>query len=123
MPITQHIIPLLGLALVVILLLLLLPGYLWQRNKRLLQQSLMQSISQQRLSKMLAFLGIKLDDYVSHVPEQLVLQHIRNCKDCPNVRDCDACLRDGHYFVDLHFCPNYSSLTHCSRMMPLEKLH
>ena len=113
------IVPLLGLALVVLLLLLLFPGYLWQRTHNSLQQSLTRSVEQFRLSKMLAFLGIKIRDYVHHVPEQVIVQHIARCEACPNTRECDSCLRDGRFFADMNFCPNFRSLMHCSRMMPV----
>jgi len=118
MSLTSHIIPLLGLLLMAILLLLLFPGYLWQHRQRKRHWVLRHSISQYRLSKMLAFLGIELGDYLAHVPERIVLQQISECKACTNHRECDACLRDGKIKTDLHFCPNYDSLLQCSRMMP-----
>lgn len=119
--IESNVVPLLGLGLVWLLFLILLPGYLWEHRQSNLRRQLIQTIVQYRLSKMLSFLGIKLNDYVNHVPEQIVLKHISKCIACQATRECDRCLRDGRFVADLKFCPNYRSLMHCSRMMPAAK--
>lgn len=86
-----------------------------QREKLVLLQH---SVSQLRLSKMLAFLGIQMRDYLQRIPIVDINQHIARCKACPNIPACDRCLRDGEYTTDMHFCPNYPSLIRYSRIMP-----
>ncbi len=76
------------------------------------------AVSKYRLSKMLTFIGIQLDDYLVRIPYEAIRKHIINCKNCPNIRTCDRCLRDGEYVADMNFCPNYQSLMAYSRIMP-----
>jgi hypothetical protein len=64
-----------------------------------------------RLTKMLEYLGVDLTDYLRKVPVSDVEQHMSRCKKCKNTEICDACLRDGKQVANMHFCPNYQSLT------------
>jgi len=107
----------LGLALIVVLPLLLAALYKLRKDRRK-HQTLQNTVARYRLSKMLAFLGIELESYVRHIPEQLIAQHVRQCAACPNIPECDSCLRDGRFIADMNFCPNYRSLMICSRKMP-----
>ena len=70
-----------------------------------------QYIKTLRLSKMLEYLGVDLTDYLRKVPASDVEQHVSRCKKCEYTEICDACLRDGRQVANMHFCPNYQSLT------------
>jgi hypothetical protein len=76
------------------------------------------AVRKYRLSKMLAFIGIHLDDYLTRIPHEAIRKHIISCKNCPNIPTCDRCLRDGEFISDMNFCPNYQSLMAYSRIMP-----
>lgn len=81
------------------------------------EQALMRRISQLRLSKMLDYLGVPVERYVSRLPLSEIETHIYNCSHCQNLEACDHCLRDGHPVDDMHFCPNYDSLMAHSRRL------
>ena len=89
-----------------------------QQELRLLKQKFHHVVCKFRLSKMLAFIGIQLEDYLTRIPHDAIRKHIINCKNCPNIPTCDRCLRDGEYVTDMNFCPNYQSLMAYSRIMP-----
>jgi hypothetical protein len=112
----------LGLAGMIVLFLISLTGFKQYLNKKQKQDlriaELRQSVLQFRLSKMLAFIGIRLDDYLTRIPQHAIQQHITNCDACPNIPTCDRCLRDGGFVSDMNFCPNYQSLMAFSRIMP-----
>ena len=76
------------------------------------------SVSRYRLSKMLSYIGIHIDDYVMRIPLNDIKKHIANCKSCPDTETCDRLLGNGEYVSDMHFCPNYDSLMTYSRVMP-----
>ncbi len=63
-----------------------------------------------RLYKMLEHLGVDQQEYLRKVPGSVIEQQMYRCSQCPNIDDCDDCLRDKRCFIDMHFCPNYSSL-------------
>lgn len=63
-----------------------------------------------RLNKMLEYLGVDQREYVRKVPGQVIERQMYHCLQCPNIDECDDCLRDRHCQFDMHFCPNYSSL-------------
>ena len=107
----------LGLLLTVALL-ILIEEFIKRRKQRQQWQALQQAVMHYRLSKMLAFLGIDPGKYVRHIPEQVIAQHIARCHACPNIPDCDRCLRDGRFTPDMNFCPNFQSLMYYSRIMP-----
>ena len=111
-----------GLAAVVLTLLVGVPQFRdYQRRHRQVTDNIAHYthvVSHYRLSKMLAFIGIKLDDYIMRLPLAAIQQHIINCHDCLNIRTCDRCLRDGEYINDMNFCPNFQSLMMYSRIMP-----
>ena len=113
---------LLGLSSLALVILVGLPLVIKHRQKkqRLYHRNaeLRQSVLQFRLSKMLAFIGIRLDDYLSRIPHDAIQRHITNCAACPNIPTCDQCLRDGRFVRDMNFCPNYQSLMAYSRIMP-----
>lgn len=93
--------------------------HLRQKQQRAQQlQQYRHTVSQYRLLKMLSFIGIGLDDYITRIPDEAIKQHITNCKACPNIPTCDRCLRDGEYICDMNFCPNYHSLMMFSQVMP-----
>ena len=75
-------------------------------------------IYQLRLSRMLSYLGIQIRDYLLRIPIADINLHIERCNTCPDIPTCDRCLRDGELVRDMHFCPNYASLTRFSRIMP-----
>jgi hypothetical protein len=112
----------LGLAGVTVIILLGLPRYKEYLSEKQKQDrrvaELRQSVLHYRLSKMLAFIGIQLDDYLTRIPHHAIQQHITNCAACPNIPTCDHCLRDGGFVADMNFCPNYQSLMAYSRIMP-----
>ncbi len=112
----------LGFAGIVLALLVGMPQF-WEFRCRKRQRALLiaqyrHTVSRYRLSKMLAYIGIKLDDYLTRIPPAAIQQHIINCNACPNIPACDRCLRDGEYISDMNFCPNYKSLMTYSRIMP-----
>jgi hypothetical protein len=113
---------LLGLASVTFIILIGLPLFIKhhrEKQKRYHRNAeLRQSVLQFRLSKMLAFIGIRLDDYLTRIPYDAIQRHITNCAACPNIPTCDHCLRDGRFVSDMNFCPNYQSLMAYSRIMP-----
>lgn len=105
----------LGLLLAVVLTSTKIRKYRQQVQQK---ETLKKSVRRYRLSKMLAYLGIKLDDYVTRIPGAVIQRHITRCKACPDIPTCDRCLRDGEIVSNMHFCPNYRSLLRYSRMMP-----
>jgi hypothetical protein len=112
----------LGLTGVIWLMLVGVARYNQQQRKkqhlRRQKEKYRHTVSKYRLSKMLAFIGIQLDDYLTRIPLLAIKQHIVNCKACPNIPTCDRCLRDGEYVTNMNFCPNYQSLMAYSRIMP-----
>jgi hypothetical protein len=74
-------------------------------------------VYQYRLSSMLQYLGIPMEDYVTKLPVRAITQHIKRCRSCPNIQVCDRCLRDGEMTSNLDFCPNYSSLVGFGRII------
>ena len=109
---------LLGLLVAAIAIMLIVRKYSETQYRLLQLDALRRVVSQYRLSKMLAYIGIKLDDYVTRIPTEEIRSHVKHCKSCPDVHICDRCLRDGQYVSDMHFCPNYDSLMSYSRVMP-----
>ena len=89
-----------------------------QQDSLRLKENFRRAVCKYRLSKMLTFIGIKLDDYLVRIPYEAIRKHVINCKNCPNIPTCDRCLRDGEYVSDMNFCPNYQSLMAYSRIMP-----
>ncbi len=116
-----------GLAAVILTLLVGVPQFRdYQRRHRQVANQIAHYahvVSQYRLSKMLAFIGIKLDDYITRLPIAAIQQHVINCHNCPNIGICDRCLRDGEYVSDMNFCPNFQSLMMYSRIMPSVEKH
>ena len=87
-------------------------------KRRYVLECLRHTVYQYRLSKMLHYIGIRVEDFVRRIPERQVKKHIVRCKRCPNTDTCDQCLRDGKFVSDMHFCPNYKSLMTYSKIMP-----
>lgn len=81
-------------------------------------ESLRHTVYQYRLSQMLHYIGIHVEDFVKRIPEWQVKKHIVRCRNCVNTSICDQCLRDGKFVKDMHFCPNYKSLMSLSKVMP-----
>lgn len=118
------------LVLVVMLLLIMMIAlsgliFLWLKSIPLFatrlttrQQLLYSTVYQYRLSKMLHYLGVRVEDYVRRIPEFQIKKHIVRCRSCPNIPTCDQCLHDGKFVSDMHFCPNYQSLMSYSKIMP-----
>ena len=97
-----------------------------QKQRQLAQsqfQQLKQRVTRLRLSRMLAFLGADLDEYLKNVPREEIEKHIRNCEGCKALDSCDDCLQDGKAILDMNFCPNYRSLTQHSKTLAHNRLH
>lgn len=94
------------------------PQFKFAREQREQLEILRHNVYQLRLSKMLAYLGIHMHDYLQRIPLADIKTHIAQCKACPNIPSCDRCLRDREFTSDMHFCPNYPSLIRYSRIMP-----
>ncbi|MGD8569077.1 MAG: DUF6455 family protein [Gammaproteobacteria bacterium] len=109
---------LLGISVSFVTLMESLPAFKKAARQRHYQEILRRLVYRYRLSQMLHFIGIRVEDFVSRVPSPEVRKHVFRCKRCPNVETCDACLRDGKFMSDMHFCPNYQSLMAYSRFMP-----
>ena len=77
-----------------------------RKNKELLRHE----VYRYRLSKMLEFLGIRVDSYFRQIPEEEIRKHIIRCRTCPSVSICDRCLQDNETMKNMYFCPNYGSL-------------
>jgi hypothetical protein len=73
------------------------------------------NVYQHRLSSMLRYLGIGMDNYITKLSEREIRHHIMRCKNCPNLSACDRFFHEGEMSGDLNFCPNYSSLLGISR--------
>lgn len=85
------------------------------QNRR---KSIRQTVTRYRLSKMLAYIGINIDDYINRLPDYAIYNHIARCKACPDIPTCDRCLHDGMVISNMNFCPNYQSLMKYSHLMP-----
>ncbi len=109
---------LLGLLAVFILLMLAIRKLSNLRYRQLQLDALRRVVSQYRLSKMLAYIGIKLEDYVERIPPDEIRTQVSHCKACTELDICDRCLRDKHYVSNMHFCPNYNTLMSYSKIMP-----
>jgi hypothetical protein len=109
---------LLGFLVFTVVLMLAIHKLSEAQYRRLQLDALRHVVSQYRLSKMLAYIGIKLDDYVSRIPPDEIRNQVTHCKACADTETCDRCLRDKHFVNDMHFCPNYESLMTYSRVMP-----
>jgi hypothetical protein len=75
-----------------------------------------QAIRQLRLHKMLGHLRVGAKEYLRRVPVEQVAEHMRNCAACRSTETCDALFRDRKLVSDMHFCPNYRSLTSLSAL-------
>jgi hypothetical protein len=109
---------LLGISVSMLTLMENLPVVKKAAKQRHDQEMLRHLVYRYRLSQMLHFIGIRVEDYVSRIPRSEVKKQVLRCKNCPNVETCDECLRDGKFMSDMHFCPNYQSLMTYSRLMP-----
>jgi hypothetical protein len=107
----QNLLILSVIALLIWLGSILIKAVLETKNARRTHQLFKQTIKQLRLSKMIAFLGANLDDYVRFVPAKDILAHVGRCTKCSTADICDSCLRDGKVVQNMNFCPNYRSLT------------
>lgn len=74
-------------------------------------------VKRYRLYRMLQFLGVNFSTYIKRLPVEEISQHIVRCRNCPNLPECDDCLRDGHAVKDMNFCPNYKRLTQLSQKL------
>ena len=72
-------------------------------------------VSSLRLSKMLSYLHVDVDQYVCKIPVEDIQHHIENCSQCRGLDVCDSCLRDGKVVHNMDFCPNYWSLIEHSK--------
>lgn len=109
---------LLGISVSMLRLTESLPAFKKAAKQRHNQEILRRLVYRYRLSQMLHFIGIRVEDYVSRIPSSDVKKQVLRCKKCPNLEICDECLRDGKFMSDMHFCPNYQSLMTYSRLMP-----
>jgi rRNA maturation endonuclease Nob1 len=91
-------------------------------DQRKLQHAAMQeSVSKFRLTKMLAYVGIKLEDYVTNLPHEEINHHVKRCITCPDIPSCDYCFGEGKCTGDMKFCPNFDALVTYRKMMPALK--
>lgn len=109
---------LVGFSHTILLLLKKLPAFKKSVKQHQYRERMRRIVYRYRLSQMLHFLGIRVEDYVAHIPSYEVKKQVLHCKKCPNTDTCDQCLRDGKFIPDMHFCPNYRSLMTYSRIMP-----
>jgi len=77
-----------------------------RRYKELLRHE----VYRYRLSSMLRYLGIRIDNYIMNLPEEEIRKHLTRCRTCHNVPTCDRCLRNGETINNMNFCPNYPFL-------------
>lgn len=109
---------LLGFSQSIMLLVQKLPAFKKAVKRHQYKERLRRVVYRYRLSQMLHYLGIRVEDYVARIPSAEVRKQIIRCKRCPNTRTCDQCLRDRKFISDMHFCPNYKTLMTYSRIMP-----
>ena len=88
---------------------------------KLQQAAMKESVSRFRLTKMLSYVGIKLEDYVTNLPHEEINRHVSRCITCPDIPSCDYCFDEGQCTGDMNFCPNYDALVAYRRMMPALK--
>ena len=90
--------------------------------KRVLQnETLVNRLSHTRLSRMLPYVGINMDDYLMDVPIIDVKRHVANCGKCKNTAVCDQFLQDREPVDDMSFCPNNTSLVLYNRVIHAEE--
>lgn len=106
-----------SMVLAIVIALGILPKYLVFLDDRRIRERLRQTVPRYRLYKMLAYLGADYERYIKRLPTEDITRHVLNCNACPNLDVCDSCLRDGHEQKDMDFCPNYKSLTVCSKLL------
>lgn len=75
-----------------------------------LRRHLTKRVRNLRLNKMLEYLGVDKMAYLRKVPSSIIEQQIYRCSQCATTEICDECLLDKRDVMDMHFCPNYSSL-------------
>ena len=64
-----------------------------------------------RLGKMLAALGINIDEYLATQRVIDIHQHIKRCEECANLEQCDEGLANGNIEAgSIHFCSNEQPL-------------
>ncbi|MGD8594533.1 MAG: DUF6455 family protein [Gammaproteobacteria bacterium] len=84
-----------------------------KRRKEMLRHE----IYHYRLSSMLRYMGIHIENYVMKLPEEQIRKHIIRCNTCQNLSTCDRCLRNGETIDNMSFCPNYDSLLAFSKTL------
>ena len=67
-------------------------------------------ISRLRLSKMLTKKNIDIKNYLYNQSAADILEHIRNCKHCRSIDQCDDYLDNMDDNIDPPFCPNNDSI-------------
>jgi hypothetical protein len=74
------------------------------------QEKLYQAVKTLRLHEMLDLLGIPIERYISTVPSRKILAHVKSCRACVQISECDRCFRRGIPVEDMSFCPNHNRL-------------
>ncbi len=83
------------------------------------REAVQDTVSRFRLSKMLAYVGIRPEDYVTNLPNEEISRHVVNCLTCPSIPTCDHCFNEGVCSGDMKFCPNYEALVSYRKLMPV----
>ena len=107
-----------ALIFVLSLIMLLIVNVVFRRHEQEIDHvsiQLKRRVSTLRLSKMLSYLHVDIDQYVTKIPVEDIHHHIKNCSHCRGLDVCDSCLRDGKIVHKMDFCPNYWSLIHHSK--------
>ncbi len=106
----------LSLLLAVFLVLLTIAIIFNFRSGLKYREKLAGKIEKLRLGKMLAALGINIDEYVCSARAVDINDQISNCSACANTRECDDRLADGSISSDdIGFCNNEEALQEVTR--------
>jgi len=76
------------------------------------RNELKKSITPSRLGKMLTRKGVDLQYYLYSQPTSDIVQHMRNCKHCRSLEQCDCYLENKKMYsnTELTFCQNNDSI-------------
>lgn len=74
------------------------------------REKLYLAVKSLRLHEMLDLLGIPLERYISSVPVRKIRAHVKSCRACVRISECDRCFRRGIPDENMNFCPNHTGL-------------
>ena len=88
------------------------------RTGKAYREKLAGKIEKLRLGKMLSALGIDIDTYIARERGVDIHKHMKNCKACSNLEECDERLDRGGITADeIGFCNNEQSLQELNRTL------